>query len=143
MAKRQWNRSPRVHRGFTAADIGRHIDYLCRPDWKGTTDKVPKANAKRGLCGCVFGKPRVYNQPERNVPYFQEFEFVSSVKLATRISSSKAIKHSLSIDWRPLFFAEDGTRRCFDVVFAGYGIVAPRQMAQPAYGQLRRSGCQG
>ena len=119
--------------GITAADMGRHIDYLCRPELGGRltgTEGERKATAYVAAYLESLGlKPA-----GEDGTFFQEFEFVSNVKLGDK-NQLKQGDDALTVDkdWRPLFFSEDGHVDATDVVFAGYGIVAPKSDSQPAY----------
>ncbi len=119
--------------GIVAADIGRHVDYLCRPELGGRltgTEGERKATAYVAAYLESLGlKPA-----GENGTFFQEFEFVSNVKLGEK-NQLKQGADALTVDkdWRPLFFSEDGHVDATDVVFAGYGIVAPKSDTQPAY----------
>ncbi len=116
-----------------AADIGRHIDYLCRPELGGRltgTEGERKATAYVAAYLESLGL-----QPAgENETFFQEFEFVSNVKLGSK-NALKVNDQSYTVDkdWRPLFFAAEGHVDPADVVFAGYGIVAPKTDKSPEY----------
>lgn len=116
-----------------ASDIGRHVDYLCRPELGGRltgTEGERKATAYVAAylqsLGLVPGG--------ENGSYFQEFEFVSNVKLGSenRLGVDDS-DYELNKDWRPLFFSQVGPIEATDIVFAGYGIVAPEGEEQEAY----------
>lgn len=115
------------------SDIGRHVDYLCRPELGGRltgTEGERKATAYVAAYLESLGlKPA-----GENGSFFEEFEFVSGVKLgpknALRVNDQA---FDIDKDWRPLFFSEDGHVDPTEVVFAGYGIVAPEAKGQPAY----------
>ncbi len=69
-----------------------------------------------------------------NGTFFQEFEFVSNVKLGEKNALTLGdTNYKVDKQWRPLFFAQDGHVDPTDVVFAGYGIVAPKSDTQEAY----------
>ena len=121
------------HPSDLAADVGRHIDYLCRPELGGRltgTEGERKAlpMSRRTLTAWAL-------QPAgENGTFFQEFEFVSSVKLGDKNKFQQGDDaYTVDKDWRPLFFSEDGHVDASDVVFAGYGIVAPKSDSQPEY----------
>lgn len=119
--------------GISPADIGRHIDYLCRPELGGRltgTEGERKATAYVAAYLESLGL-----QPAgENGTFFQEFEFVSNVKLGDKNSLKQGEQtYAVDKDWRPLFFSEDGHVDATDLVFAGYGIVAPKSDTQPAY----------
>ncbi|MEO8268371.1 MAG: hypothetical protein ABI557_01550, partial [Aureliella sp.] len=102
--------------GFLAADIGRHIDYLCRPELGGRmtgTEGERKATAYVAAYLESLGL-----QPAgRDGTFFHEFEFVSSVKLGEANSltlvghanaASSTSPYQLDEDWRPVFFSQEG-----------------------------------
>lgn len=119
--------------GIAAADIGRHIDYLCRPELGGRLTGT-EGERKATAYVAAFLENLGLKPAGENGTYFQEFEFVSSVKLGVK-NQLKQGEQSFVVDkdWRPLFFAEDGHVDPSDVVFAGYGIVAPKSDSQPEY----------
>ncbi|MEZ6153032.1 MAG: M28 family peptidase [Pirellulaceae bacterium] len=135
--------------GFLAADIGRHIDYLCRPELGGRmTGTEGERNATAYVAAYLES---IGLQPAgRDGTFFHEFEFVSSVKLGAgnslklvgqetkttvpagpdRADNSDNVPattsaYQLDEDWRPVFFSQEGRIDPTAVVFAGYGIVAP------------------
>ncbi len=119
--------------GIQASDIGRHVDYLCRPELGGRltgTEGEKKATAYVAAYLESLGlKPA-----GKDGSFFQEFEFVSDVKLgADNQMSVGDRKLQANKDWRPLFFSQDGEIQPTEVVFAGYGIVAPATKDQPEY----------
>lgn len=116
-----------------AADIGRHVDYLCRPELGGRltgTEGERKATAYVAAYLENLGlKPA-----GENGTFFQEFEFVSNVQLGPHNALKVAeTDYQINRDWRPLFFSQDGTVEPTDIVFAGYGIVAPAEKGQAEY----------
>ena len=114
--------------GFLAADIGRHIDYLCRPELGG---RMTGTEGERNATAYVAAYLESLGlQPAgRNGTFFHEFEFVSSVKLgpanSLKLASQETSSHQLDEDWRPVFFSQEGRIDPTAIVFAGYGIVAP------------------
>lgn len=70
--------------------------------------------------------------------YFQEFEFMAGVaagddnRLAARVGI-RTLSPELDVDWRPLAFSHTGTVASTDVVFGGYGIIAPEADGFAAY----------
>lgn len=72
--------------------------------------------------------------------FFQQFEFTAGVSLGptnqlTLRTDDSSAPHSYvnEQDWRPLAFAKTGTFAPAEIVFAGYGIVAPAADGQEAY----------
>ncbi|MCH8912400.1 MAG: M28 family peptidase, partial [Planctomycetes bacterium] len=71
--------------------------------------------------------------------YFQEFDFTAGASLGPRnklqISGPDPVRGQLSVDkdWRPLGISNTGQFDSAEVVFAGYGIVAPKTEEFEAY----------
>jgi hypothetical protein len=66
--------------------------------------------------------------------FFHEFQFTSSVKLGGKNQLvSGETELTVDQDWRPLSFSRNGPIDPSDLVFAGYGIVAPGEANQPQY----------
>jgi Tol biopolymer transport system component len=118
---------------YRSADIGRHIDYLCRPELGGrltgtagerlATSYVASYMASLGLePGGADGS------------YFYSFPFTAGVELKdTNQLQSGDRTWVQNQDWRPLVFSKSGTIAPTGVVFAGYGIVAPAENGHPEY----------
>lgn len=115
---------------FSSADIGRHVDYLCRPELGGRlTGTQGEINATAYVAAYLES---LGLQPAgRDQTFFHEFEFVSDVKLGANNTLELASdatpgqSYQLNQDWRPVFFSQEGRVEPTPVVFAGYGIVAP------------------
>ena len=118
---------------YRAADIGRHVDYLCRPELGGrltgtvgeklATSYVASYMASLGL------EPAGSDET-----YFFSFPFTAGVELkASNTLTSGDRQWKLDRDWRPLVFSKSSTIEPTDVVFAGYGIVAPAEGGHPEY----------
>jgi hypothetical protein len=69
--------------------------------------------------------------------WFQPFEFTAGVSLGphNRLRSEGNASRAYAVDteWRPLAFSRTGIAHDAGVVFAGYGIVAPKNGDAPAY----------
>jgi len=76
-----------------------------------------------------------------NGTFFQSFEFTAGVSLGQknvlqqqpRSTSDQARAYIIDTDWRPLTFSQVGAFEPANVVFAGYGIVAPAVDEHPEY----------
>lgn len=70
-----------------------------------------------------------------NGSYFQNFEFVEGVSLGSQNSLKTAAGTDFKVDqqWRPLAFSQTGRFGPAEIVFAGYGIVAPEDSSQLQY----------
>lgn len=115
------------------ADIGRHVDYLCRPELGGRLTGTP-GERKATAYVAAYLESLGLEPAGENGTFFQEFEFVSNVTLGPHNSLAAGdSQYEVNKDWRPLFFSEDGPIEPTDVVFAGYGIVAPAEKGQAEY----------
>ncbi len=129
--------------GFLAADIGRHVDYLCRPELggrlTGTAGEVRATAYVAAYLESLGLKPA-----GQDGTFFHEFEFVSDVRLGTNnalklVAANDSDKttpvetaYELERQWRPVFFSKTGPVAPTAVVFAGYGIVAPSEDSSAA-----------
>ena len=119
--------------GFSAADVLRHVDYLCRPELGGrltgtagerlATDYVAAYLESLGL-----------RPSGKEGTFFHEFQFTSNVKLGP-INTLNCGTDSFQVDrdWRPVFFSQDSTIEDEEIIFAGYGMVVPKEGAQAEY----------
>lgn len=119
--------------GFKAADIGRHIEYLCRPELGG---RMTGSEGEKQATAYVaaYLESLGLKPAGEDGSYFHAFEFVSSVTLGTN-NSLQFSDESYSLDkrWRPVFFSKEGKVAPTAVVCAGYGIVAPAEQGQEEY----------
>ena len=143
---------------YKPSDVGRHVDYLCRPELGGrltgtdgerlATAYVASYMSQLGLVPAgtdTFSSliEKVKPSSTQNVDvanldefgkYFYPFPYTAGVELAGNnnlVSGSKAWK--LDEDWRPLAFSKSNQIEPTGVVFAGYGIVAPADGQQKEY----------
>lgn len=118
---------------ITAADIGRHVDYLCRPELggrlTGTQGEILATSYVAAYLEYLGLKPA-----GTDGTFFHEFEFVSNVELGENNSlASGSHQYQLDKDWRPLSFSKSGKIESAELVFAGYGIEAPEATGHEAY----------
>ncbi len=110
---------------FEPVDLMKHVDYLCHPTLQGRMTGSPgerKATAYAAAYMDYLGlKPA-----GDDGTWYQEFEFPAGAKLGPKNAFSIAGKDlQLDKDWRPLTFSQNGDTVNAQIVFAGYGIVAP------------------
>ncbi|MCA9214973.1 MAG: M20/M25/M40 family metallo-hydrolase [Planctomycetales bacterium] len=111
---------------FSAQDVLRHVDYLCRPELKGRrtgTLGEKLATAYVAACFDKFGLEPAGD----NGSWYQEFDFTSGVALGETnelTMGDTALK--IGEDWLPLSFSKTGKVEPAPIVFAGYGIAAPK-----------------
>ncbi len=118
---------------FRASDIGRHIDYLCRPELGGRltgTEGERKATAYVASYFENLGLEPAGN----NGGWYQEFPFTAGIELGDNNELAWGENSAtLDRDWRPISFSRSGRVEPTQVVFAGYGIVAPQDGNQEEY----------
>ena len=118
---------------FSAADVGRHVDYLCRPELGGRLTGT-EGEIKATAYVAAYLESLGLKPAGRDGTFFQQFEFTSDVKLGAENQLSLGDKaYTVDKDWRPVFFSKDGELTLTEVVFAGYGIVAPKDGDQEEY----------
>ncbi len=110
---------------FTPADIGRHVDYLTRPELGG---RMTGTEGERRATQYVaaYLESLGFEPAGADGTWYQEFEFPAGAELGT--ANSLQINDQplqLGSQWRPLAFSGDGVIEPANVVFAGYGLVAP------------------
>ena len=119
--------------GIQASDIGRHVDYLCRPELGGRLTGT-EGERKATAYVAAYLESLGLTPAGDNGTFFQEFEFVSNVTLgpdnALKVGDTS---YEVNKQWRPLFFSQDGPIEPTEIVFGGYGIVAPAAKGQAAY----------
>lgn len=118
---------------FTPQDIGRHVDYLCRPELAGRLTGTVGEKMATAYVAAYFDSLGL--RPAGGADgWFQNFEFTAGVALGddNRLSDGKS---SLEVgkEWVPTAFSQTGKIGKAPVVFAGYGIAAPKEEGQDEY----------
>ena len=118
--------------GFQAADVGRPVDYLCRPELGGRLTGTE--GEKRATAYVAAYLESLGLLPAgRDGSFFHDFEFVSDVKLGAKNSLTDGKEYTVNEDYRPVFFSKEGVIEPTEIVCAGYGIVAPAGEGQEEY----------
>ncbi len=122
---------------FDPRDIMRHVDYLCRKELGGRmTGSVGEKQATAYVAAYM---DHLGLQPAGdNGTWYQKFEFPNGTKLGPKnqldVQTPTGIApQAIDQDWRPLTFSGNVTVPATEVVFAGYGIVAPEKGEFAAY----------
>ncbi len=110
---------------FTPADIGRHVDYLTRPELEGRlTGTLGERRATAYVA--AYLESLGFEPAGENGTFFHEFDFPAGATLgADNRLTIGASDQRLDTDWRPLSFSGDGETESASVVFAGYGLAVP------------------
>lgn len=124
---------------ITAEELRTHVKYLASDELEGRGSGT-EGNHKAAQYIAEEFRTYGLKPAGTNGSYFQEFEFVSSVKLgshnklALQRSGAQVTSLTPDIDFRPLGFSSNGTVNA-PAVFAGYGIVA-NELQYDDYGAL-------
>ncbi len=110
---------------FSPADVGRHVDYLTRPELGGRLTGTQGEKRATAYVAAYLDSLGFLPAGE-NGTYFQEFEFPagSSLTEANEFRLDEK-KFEVNKDWRPLTFSQNGESDLGPVVFAGYGLQVP------------------
>ena len=115
---------------FRPADIVRHVKYLCRPALGGRM--TGSVGEKKAVSYVAAYFDYLGLQPAGDdEKWFQRFEFPNGATLnddnllVLRNDGDKPTELKVDKDWRPLTFSGNVKVDPTDIVFAGYGIVAP------------------
>lgn len=110
---------------FTAADIGRHVDYLTRRELGGRLTGT-EGEARATAYVAAYLESLGFEPAGVDGSWYQPFEFPAGAVLG---DGNRLVLNDrelpLEQDWRPLSFSGDGDFAAAPVVFAGYGLVAP------------------
>lgn len=114
---------------FEAADIVRHVDYLCRKELGGRM--TGSAGERKATAYVAAYLSHLGCQALEGESYFQAFDFPKGAKLLpgntlTWSVDGASVKTAGQSDFRPLTFSANTNVQSAEVVFAGYGIVAPQ-----------------
>ena len=120
-------------RDFTPEDVVRHVDYLCRPELGGRyTGSRGEKLATAYVAAYLESLGIVPAGSEGS--WYQPFEFTSGVTLGPENRLAWGEKdYQVNQDWRPVGFSRVGEVDPAEVVFAGYGIAAPKRNDQEEY----------
>ncbi|MCG3138593.1 MAG: Protein TolB [Phycisphaerae bacterium] len=113
-----------------AEDLRQYIETLASSAMDGRLTGTPGEKMATDYVAAQF--QRLGLQPAGdNGTYFQEFSFTAGANLGPENKLSLTIGEpsltfTIDQDWRPLAFSQTGTYEPAGVIFAGYGIVAPK-----------------
>jgi Tol biopolymer transport system component len=118
---------------ITAEDLRLYVTALASDEMAGRLTGTKGEKLATAYVADVF-KGLGLAPAGENGSYFQEFEFTAGVSPGpkNRLSLGKE-DEKIDTDWRPLGLSKTGEFGPAGVVFAGYGIVAPKSEANEAY----------
>jgi Tol biopolymer transport system component len=118
---------------YAAADIGRHVKYLCRDELQGRFTGSPGERMATAYVAAYMEKLGLKPAGDDG-RWYQEFEFTSGVALGPGNElTNNGKSYEVDKDWRPLSFSGNGEFAPAPLVFAGYGLVADATEQQEAY----------
>ena len=129
-------------------DARLHVERLTDESMDGRLTGTPGEAAATAYVADAF--ERLGLEPAGEDGFFQAFDFTSGVSLegpnvlsvqfgepeeseSDTDEAEEMPDPELDTDWRPLSFSKAGSVGFSDVIFAGYGIKAPKESDQPAY----------
>lgn len=122
-----------THPDCTAEDVLRHVDYLCRPELKGRRTGTPGEQLATAYVAAYLDQLGLSPAGDGG-SWYQAFRFTSGVNLGSgnQLAADNEA-YEVKRDWMPLAFSQTGQITPAPVLFAGYGIVAPRGNDQDEY----------
>ena len=122
--------APGANTAISEADLRRHVEALASDAMEGRLTGAPGGERAADYVAAAFKASGL--QPAGDAgAYLQAFEFTAGVSLGkdnalTATIGGRALDLKPDVDWRPLSFSRTGPAAPADVVFAGYGLTAPK-----------------
>lgn len=122
---------------ISESDLRRHVEALASDEMEGRLTGAPGGKRAAEYVSAAFKASGL--QPAGDAgTYMQSFEFTAGVSLGkdnalTATIGGRALDLRADADWRPLSFSRTGATQAADVVFAGYGITAPKDGENAEY----------
>jgi Tol biopolymer transport system component/Zn-dependent M28 family amino/carboxypeptidase len=132
---------PKTGAAIDPGDLRRHVEILASEEMEGRLTGTPGERRATAYVASAF-QALGLAPAGADGGYFQSFDFTSAVSLGPDNSLSvEGITEAPAVgrDWRPLGLSATGRAGPAEVVFAGYGIVAPpgdESDAYDSYGDL-------
>ena len=118
---------------FTPEDILRHVAFLCDPGLKGRMTGTPGEKQATQYVAAYMDSLGL--KPAGNKGWFQPFSFTAGAALGSenRFAQQGGTSFEVEKQWRPVAFSKTGEVADSGVVFAGYGLVAPKDGKNEEY----------
>ncbi len=115
---------------ITTGDLKTHIEFLASEQLQGRRTGTEGELKSVTYIADVFEHIGLAPAGD-NGTYFQSFEFTAGVKLGEGnqlrlVSGAHPVAFAADTEWRPLAFSKNGRADASEIVFAGYGIKAPK-----------------
>ncbi len=118
---------------FAPADIMRHVGYLCRDELEGRMTGAKGERLATAYVAAYLDSLGIQPAGDDG-EWFQKFQFPAGMTLGSHnFLAAGDASYKLDTDWRPLSFSANGAVSEAGVVFAGYGMVAPKAEGQEEY----------
>jgi hypothetical protein len=122
-----------LEQSVSPQDVLRHVDYLCRPALGGRGTGTVGEQLATAYVASMFDQLGLEPAGD-NGTWYQEFSFTAGVELgANNRLVQGANTWELNKDWRPVAFSAAGAVEPTSVVFAGYGMAAPKSENSEEY----------
>lgn len=117
---------------FAAADIFRHVGFLCDPGLKGRM--TGSEGEKKATLYVAAYMDSLGLEAAGDDGWFQPFNFTAGAALGpdNRLTQGDS-QFVIDKQWRPVAFSKTGVVEPAAVVFAGYGLVAPKDGKNEEY----------
>ena len=122
---------------FDPRDIIRHVDFLCRKELGGRMTGTIGERKATAYVAAYLDYLGVEPAGD-NGTWFQKFDFPNGAELGevndlTLTIGDQTTQYFVDKDWRPLTFSGNVSVDPAEVVYVGYGIVAPEKDGQGEY----------
>ena len=121
------NKDPSISEAISENELKSHIDILSSPDFEGRMTGTSGEKKTIEYIAKEFEKLNL--KKYSNNSYFEKFSFTSGINIGNNskliIDSKK--NNKLNKNWRPLTWSSSGNFSSSEVVWAGYGIQAPKK----------------
>jgi Tol biopolymer transport system component len=133
---------PETSAAITPDDLGRHAAILASEEMEGRLTGSAGERLATAYVAAAFEQIGLVAAGDDG-SYYQPFSFSAGVSLGTdnalTISGASGLTDPLDLDrdWRPLGLSANGDGSAGEVMFAGYGIVAPASAIAAGYDSYR------
>lgn len=128
---------PQTSAAISEADLHAHVAVLASPGLEGRLTGAPGGDAAARYVASVFSGLGLAPEGDSG-GYLQSFGFTAGVSLGAQNSlvvtkGGQRLTAKVDADWRPLSFSRQGEAPSAEVVFAGFGLVAPGDATHAEY----------